>query len=285
MKFMLLLLALTLPTAFAEDMEFDKKGHLVPTYVGEVKSFRGKLYKKNPQGRMLEVKPGTRFYKSDTLVTEEKSFAKLLIVDDTQLTVGPKTELNFEDFKFSTKTERKILYSLVQGQLRGDVKNKAKDDDVVIKTKNATLGVRGTKILVNHRTLNNLEVSEFALESGSAVVTDNVKKVKHDILKGERVVVLQDSVTNEYANEKNKLFPSDIDTLKNDEDFMPYYDLPSVQESSTLFTLLTRQNTGDDQENEAERGKQNKKDSGSKGTLHNLDKLNEKLRENQKQRK
>lgn len=283
---MLLFLALSIPYAHAEDMGLDKEsGHIVPKYVAELKSFRGNLYKKNGQGRMLEVKPGTRFYKTDTLVTEEKSFAKLLVVDDTQITLGPKSELNFSDFKFSTKTNRRILYELVQGQLRGEVKNKAGENDVAFKTKNATMGVRGTKILVNHRTLNNLEVSEFALESGSAVVSDNIKGGKHDLFKNERVVVLKDSLTNEYADEKNKLSSGDIETLMKEEDFMPYFELPSVQENSTLFTLLNRQHCEASEKGISERGDQNNKGSEKAGTLHNLDKLNEKLRENLKTRK
>lgn len=280
MKFIIFIF-IFLPLVFADDMVVDKTtGHLVPKYVGELKAFKGKVFKKVSGDRLAPLTPGTRLFKDDTLVTQEKSFAKLLIVDETVMTVGPNSEVNFSEFKFISKGDRKIHYTLLKGQLRGEVKNKAKEDEVIIKTKNAVLGVRGTKILANFRKVNELEISEFALESGSANVTNLLTNKNYEIDKEDRIIVINDM--NKSAGDKNKVKIDDLNILKDAEEFLPYYLLEQVKSTSPLFDIvnnsLQANNNSINEVNSAE----NRPTSEPKGSFHNLQKLNEKLKENQK---
>jgi hypothetical protein len=262
-------------SAIAQEMTFDKEsGQAIPKYVGELKIFKGKVYKKKPQGRLTEIKPGTRFFKNDTLVTEGKSFAKILIVDDTELTIGPNSELNFEEFKYLSKTDRNIVYSFIKGQLKAAVKNKAGEDDLIFKTKNATLGVRGTQILINHQILNNLDVSEFALESGNAVVKDRIKNLQHDLQKNDRVIIVRNAETNEATIEQNTLTTDELEMLKDKENFMPYFRPQNFSLNSLPSPDLVKE--------EELISPSPKRSEQPKGSFYNLQKLNEKLRENQK---
>ncbi len=280
-------------SSFAQDMDFNKEtGKVVPKYVGELKIFKGRVFKTTAKGKTIEVRPGERFYKDEILKPEDQSMAKLLIVDDTILSVGANTQLHFEDFSFIDKDNRRIVYSLLKGQLAGHVKIKAKEDEIIIKTKNATLGVRGTKILVNHKLLNkNLEISQFALLSGSAQVTDSKNKnLKHMLEQSDKVIIAHDNATQERADEKGRLTDEEflkLDAKDVNEDlefkpFMPYLEPKAIQPDSSLYSLLSKPSSAADNANDE--GTAQKKKTEPKGTFQNLKKLNEKLRENQKKK-
>lgn len=276
MKTLLLLLSLSL-TVLAADFEFDKqKGMAVPNYIGQVKLLKGKAFK-IAQGQKQEIKVGARFHKNDTLITLAQSFVKFQVVDDTIMSIGPNSELNFAEFDFTTKTERKAVYSFVRGQLSGHVKSKAKEGDVVVKTKFAAMAIRGTEILVNHQTQKGIEISEFALLSGSALVSDDKDK-KHDLFRSDRVVIAHDPTSDQTADLKLQLSTEEMDHLKasdkNEETefkpFMPFIEptkISLLNQVSPSETHVTNPSTS--------------KELQGKGTLHNLRKLNEKLRQNQ----
>lgn len=263
----------------AQDFTFDKdKGQAVPNFLCQLKLMKGKVYKKSGND-LVEVKLGERFVKSDTIVTSEQSIAKVLVVDDTIITIGPSSELSFENFEFMDKTNRKAVYNLIKGQLSGNVKNKAKDGDLQFKTKYTVLGVRGTEILMNFRTVNAIDVSEYALLSGKAEITDD-KGGKHDITKGEHVVFLHDTGTKKSAIEKLKLSNDDqknlkalkIDETKDFKPLMPYYKAEDVVMNSTEASVTGESTTAEE------------KRVDKKPWQENLKELNQKLKENNKKR-
>jgi hypothetical protein len=282
-----ILLTLFSTTLLASDFEFDKsKGKALPKYVAEIKLFRGKVWKVT-DGKQKEVQQGTRFFNNDTIITEDKSVVKLQVVDDTILNLGPKSELNFAEFKFTDKTDRHIVYNFIKGQLSGNVKNKANEGDLTVKTKSAIMGIRGTQILVNHQNINNLEVSEFALLSGSAQVTDD-KKQKHDLSTAKKLTLVQDTKDQKSAVESKVLNEEELKYLnaidKNDDKqfkpFMPYFEPSKVRKDSTLFSLVSGEKTNSTQDDNED--KDDKKDDNPKGWKHNLEKLNEQLKEDRK---
>jgi hypothetical protein len=264
---------------FAQDFTFDKeKGQAVPNFLCQLKLMKGKVYKKSGTD-MVEVKVGERFNKTDTIVTGEQSLAKVLVVDDTQLTIGPSSELNFAEFEFTDKTNRKVLFDLVKGQLSGHVRNKAKDGDVRFKTKYTVLGVRGTEILMNFRTVNAIDVSEYALLSGKAEITDD-KNQKHDINKGEHFVFLHDTGKKVSAMEKLKLSNEEMNTLKaikidETKEFkpmMPFYKAENVAVGSASSEASSTETPDEEKRVDKKHWKEN------------LKQLNEKLKENSKKR-
>ncbi|MGE3608377.1 MAG: FecR domain-containing protein [Bacteriovoracaceae bacterium] len=280
MKFYFLCFFIT-QTLFAQDFTFDKnKGQTIPNYVGELKVFKGKVFKISPDGSKLEVQAGTRFFKNEAVITEEKSFAKIIMVDDTVMSLAQNSKLDFSEFKFIDKSNRHIVYSLVKGQLTGHVKIKAKEGDIQVKTKAAVMGIRGTEILVNHITIDDKEISQFALLSGSAEVVD-YNKGKYPLEKAKMVTLIQDTVKNKLDNRKGQLSDElfkelsapELDEETEFKPFLPFTDLEQSQESN-LHSALDNAHT--------ENNHQLKENSPkAKGSFHNLQKLNEKLRKNQ----
>lgn len=262
---------------FAQDFTFDKeKGKAVPQFLCQLKLMKGTVYKKSGQD-LVEAKVGERFNKNDTIVTGEQSMARVQVVDDTQLTIGPNSELNFADFEYIDKDNRKLLYNLVKGQLSGHVRQKAKEGDINFKTRYTVLGVRGTEILMNFRTVNNVDISEYALVSGKAVVTDD-KNAKHDIKSGDHLVFIHDTVKQTSAVEKLKLSNDEVKRLKamkidETRDFkptMPYYEIGEVAQNAATSSDSMDENAPSEKRDD------------KKSWQENLKKLNQKLKENSK---
>lgn len=277
MKLLFLVLVFSFPL-FAQDFAFDKEsGQAVPNFIAQIKIARGKVFK-STAGKKNAVKVGTRLYKDDTLITEANSFAQILVVDDTVMTLGAKSELNFADFKFVDKTDRQIVYSFIKGQIRGIIKNKAKEGDLTVKTKLATMGVRGTELMVNHQTLNNLEISEFALLHGNVVVTDD-KNQTHELSQDDRMIIVQDSVSKDSANEKNKLAEDELKALKNKDNFMNYFEPSYVNKNSSLFSFFHDDDAS--KVNAESNATPTVGDDKDKNWRTNLRKLNQKLKEYQ----
>lgn len=281
----LLLSLLFAVSALAQDFAMDNEsGNAVPNFVGQLTVIKGKVFKVS-KGQTSEAKVGMRFYKNDAIKTGDQSLAKLTIVDDTILSIAPNSELNFSEFKFVTKEDREIIYSLIKGQIAAYVKKKAtKDGAIKVRTAYTTLGVRGTEILANYRKIKNVGVSEFALLSGKASVTDGDQKT-FDLEMNERLILVEDSEMNKRANEKSKLSEplakelnaTLVDEGKEFKPFLPFSLISDLATSSEVHKLLTSEAKADSVHLQDSRGA---KMPTGKGSLHNLEKLNEKLRKN-----
>jgi len=88
-------------------------------------------------------------FESDIIRTSENSLLRIKFKDNSILTVGPHSEL--EVIYFRKKPKKRNIIKLIQGQMRVWVREKSKGlkDSVIIKTKNASIGVRGTEFLTN----------------------------------------------------------------------------------------------------------------------------------------
>ncbi len=90
------------------------------------------------------------------LITQDRSFVKLLFIDKSEMTLNPKSEMIITSFP---KKEAGII-SLVKGELRSKVtKDYMQMDDkskskLYIKTKSAAMGIRGTDFQVNFNEIN-----------------------------------------------------------------------------------------------------------------------------------
>lgn len=281
MKLIFLTLLFAFP-ALAQDFTFNKeKGEAVPNFVGQLKVARGKVYQMSGSTKK-QIKVGARFYKNDTLITAPSSFAQLLIADDSVITLGANSELNFSDFKFIDKENRQIVYSFIKGQIRGLIKNKAQEGDIVFKTKLAVMGVRGTELFVNHQTIKNLEVSEFALLSGNTIVTDDKNQV-HDLKKTDRLIIVQNPETKKSANERNQLTEDQLKLLNQENELMHLFDPTALNMASPLLPFFhTDKMTDPTLESATSESEVPVKDPENKGWKKNLDKLNQKLKDYQK---
>ncbi len=275
-----LILFLLLPLSLqAQDFSFNKEtGKAVPNFVGELKLIQGKALK-TTGGRPRPVEIGEKFYPKDVVATEADSTMKILIADDTWLALGPHSELVFSEFAFTDKTNRKIHYQLRKGQLSANVRQKVKAGEVRFKSRYSSMGVRGTKIMMNYREINGTGISEYALIEGQADVTDH-KGNSYPLEAGERIVLIENEKTKEGQLEKLKLTPKDLENFASPEGeeekgirpFMPYFEPKAL-----TVTKAEEKNTMS--------GTKSESDTSGAGSFNNLKKLNEQLQDNQKQRR
>ena len=264
----------------AKDFTFNKEtGQAVPKHIGELKIAKGNVFK-DLQGSLTPVKEGTKFYKSDRIVTEEKSFVKIIMVDDSVFSIGPNSNIKFDDYQYTDKSNRNMILTLIKGQLRGLIKNKAKEGDLTIKTKLAVMGIRGTELFINHQTLKSLDVSEFALTEGMVEIKD-LKNQKYDLNQGERIIIVESPATKEGAHEKNLLSEAERIELKNEENFLPFFTLAALEEKSPLAPLFNKL-VSEAPPQLPQRVNSPVETRPAQDWRKNLQKLNEKLKDNQK---
>lgn len=215
----LLLCTTLLQQAFAGD-----------AHVAKVIMMRGSVKAKLKDGTLIDVKENTDLDEGAVLQTAEKSFAKLIFVDKSQMNLGPSSQMEITAFP---KKEAGII-TLVKGQIRSQVtkdymemddKNKSK---LFIKTNTAAMGIRGTDFQVNFNPENqNTALITF---EGKVAMSNLGKLAKLDqavlekIVSSERAVFVtagQISAVNMNISERamlpTKLAPVQINALQENE--------------------------------------------------------------------
>lgn len=114
---------------------------------------RGTVNVELPSGEKFKLKEGDWLPEGTTLSTENRSFAKLLFIDRTQMNLAPNSEMIIESF---SETDPGMI-SLMQGRIRSNVtrnyleeSQNSEESKLFIKTRNAAMGIRGTDFLVDH---------------------------------------------------------------------------------------------------------------------------------------
>lgn len=265
-----------LPLALhAQDFSFNKEtGKAMPNFVAELKLMKGRILR-TTGGRPQVVQVGEKFYPNDVVTTDERSTMKLLVVDDTWLAIGPSSEIQFSEFDFREKTDRKITFDLRKGRLSANVRQPVKSGRVNFRSRYTSMAVRGTKIMMNYREVNGTGVTEYALIEGKALVTDSSGKTQ-ELLAGERLVLLNTEDAADASEQKLRLSQEEIESFTSpdaDEDrairpFMPFYE-PKIAASLPATTATGKKGVT----TEAATGE---------GSFSNLKKLNEQLLDNQK---
>lgn len=194
MKFFLTAILYTFITSslsFAQtDKDFTldlKTSTLIPKYVGTVKEIRGEVI---VEDRILQK--GSKIYPRDVLKTNEKSFLKLELIDETLITIGPKSEFQVEKWSYRTKNDRDALFTLTQGKMRAEVRAKAKEkDQLKVKSPLVAMGIRGTQFLFNNQIIAEKEVTQVALLEGKIHIEADSLKEKWDLKPGDYVEVVK----------------------------------------------------------------------------------------------
>lgn len=149
---LLLALPLLLTLIFCSDLMANPSG------VANVVKMKGEIRFENPvTGESGVLSEGMWLPEKSLIKSEAKSFARLVFVDKSTLTVGPSSEVEIKQFP---KSEAGVI-NLIKGKIRSEVtKNymdmKDKDSSkLYITTKTAAMGVRGTAFQVTYNETNN----------------------------------------------------------------------------------------------------------------------------------
>lgn len=121
-------------------------------FVGQAVSVSGKVLVRNEKAtnaQMSFLKPGDKIGESTIINTGSTGAVKLLMTDKTIVDLGPSSLFKVTEYKLNQGSDRKVDVSLDYGQIRASVNQPvAEKGKFTIRTKAATMGVRGTEFVV-----------------------------------------------------------------------------------------------------------------------------------------
>ena len=98
-----------------------------------------------------KLSTGSKIFYGDTIIVKEKSNAQILLLDETALTVGEKSELTIDDFVYDPQSKvGKIVSNIKVGTVRiitGEISNQ-NPDNLEVNIPTGSIGARGTEFVV-----------------------------------------------------------------------------------------------------------------------------------------
>ncbi len=137
------LLAVTVSNGQAADLTASGIGFF-KSVKGEVLLIRGEAEQK--------VEAGQQLFTSDTVITASQSSAAVIFQDGTRMTLGAGSELEIQKYEFQPRKEQ---YDFTLFLKRGSViyssgrLGKLAPEKVKLRTPRATVGIRGTRLLLS----------------------------------------------------------------------------------------------------------------------------------------
>jgi|TARA_B110000259_G_scaffold30343_1_gene32923 hypothetical protein len=133
--FVILIVILSKSYAFSKD------------FIGVISAGIGKISNQDNE----KLTTGSKIYFGDTIIVKEQSNAQILLLDETALTVGEKSELTIDDFVYDPKSKvGKIVSSIKVGTVRiitGEI-SKQNPDNLEVNVPSGSIGARGTEFAV-----------------------------------------------------------------------------------------------------------------------------------------
>ena len=103
----------------------------------------------NQKNEKLET--GSKIYFGDTIIVKAQSTAQILLLDETALTIGEKSELTIDDFVYDAKSKvGKIVSNIKIGTVRiitGEISNQ-NPNNLEVNIPTGSIGARGTEFVV-----------------------------------------------------------------------------------------------------------------------------------------
>lgn len=242
--------------------------------IGTVKNSRGFVAKRGAK-ESKDTKIGVNFgvKKGDEIRTGKNSFVKIVMIDETIISLGPNSVFDFANYDFKTKVDRSANYKLKKGKLRMKVPVKIESGKYQISLRTISLGVRGTEFLANHiNTEEGSSVEQIALLEG--VLALKRKNKKTELLKVSDHFKLRVLKNGKKNSEKSKLTKKELKQLLASnvgEDL----DKPFLQ---TISKEELFDNVGDDSTTSTESFENNERKNKGKNWKESLKDLNKKLK-------
>ena len=121
---------------------------------GEIVSVQGKVYVRQESSdkaqQQLRLHPAQNIYVGDIINTSSDGAVKILLKDKTIVDVGPSSLFKVDQFALKEGGNREVDLDMKFGRLRVSVAKKITGTGKFnVKTRAATMGVRGTEFIVN----------------------------------------------------------------------------------------------------------------------------------------
>ncbi len=121
---------------------------LLANNIGKIVSFNGEATILR-EGKTIQVDKNSAFQKDDTLNTKENTKLQILFLDETIISIGQNSTLKINNYLFEEKNT-KAEFTMAKGIFRtitGKI-GKIAPENFKLKTKSASIGIRGTQIVV-----------------------------------------------------------------------------------------------------------------------------------------
>jgi len=120
------------------------------TDIGMVMTVEGELSAKGADGSLRSLKAWGKVLAGDTLFTGKDSYARVKFADGGQISLKPKSQFKIEGYHYDEQDPKKDAagFNLIKGGLRaisGAIGKRGDPDSYSVKTRTATVGIRGTK--------------------------------------------------------------------------------------------------------------------------------------------
>jgi hypothetical protein len=134
---------------------------------GSVLNLSGPLFAVKVDGARQVLSVGSTVASGDTLITEEKTYARIKFSDGSEVTMRPGTQFKIENYAYAQAEPAKdnAVFSLFKGALRavtGLVGKRGNQDAYKMSTPTATIGIRGTLFIAEFIPERETAVSESA---------------------------------------------------------------------------------------------------------------------------
>ena len=118
--------------------------------IGQIKNLSGQVFLLRNNAQQPD-KAGDLVEQSDTLITGANGSVGVTLIDNTRLSTGPNSRIEFKQFRFNPTThEGEFLVDIQRGTLAivsGQIAKRSADA-MKVKTPTTILGVRGTTFAV-----------------------------------------------------------------------------------------------------------------------------------------
>jgi hypothetical protein len=181
-------------------------------------------------GEKITAAKGVQLFASDQLMTGANSVAKIVFADGSNFIVMQEGSIEIEDYWMEAKGRKTTLKSslnVVRGKARFFFKPREGGVDATVKTANATMGIRGTVLFVDHP---NRESTNIVVVDGSVAVRNAQKPDKEILVKSKETT----SVLAEAPPESPKEAPAEMITTLVAQAQTPSDPFPDGQAPETL---------------------------------------------------
>ena len=206
---------------------------LLANNIGKIVSFNGEATILR-EGKTIQVDKNSVFQKDDTLNTKENTKLQILFLDETIISIGQNSTLKINDYLFEEKNT-KAEFTMAKGIFRtitGKI-GKIAPENFKLKTKSASIGIRGTQIVVALENNNEkIFCTEGQIEIKNNITNDSV------ILNNGEFISFKVGSKEKFNTKKTK--KSDIEKIN--KSIAMQDDLPGKNDSSDNNTEDNQQN-------------------------------------------
>lgn len=171
-----------------------------------VKVVRGKVTKLLPGSfNATPVKKGDILPEDTSLVTKKKSFVRVIFSDKSSMNLGPESKIVINKMPKQEATMVNLLTGMIKAKVNKNVKKKSKTK-MVVRTKTAVMGVRGTQFQTTYNPAN--EATSLVTVEGKVAMV-KAKHVPKKILAKTEVKDHYSEIAKEGAKNPTKKAVSD----------------------------------------------------------------------------